>query len=53
MPGTRGQPNVIEGGLYNLGALSIPLNVVGLIFLLFATVTFNLPSISPVTSENM
>jgi choline transport protein len=47
-------PDRVEiGGLYNLGKLSIPLNVVGLLFLVFASITFNFPTVNPVTSENM
>jgi choline transport protein len=39
--------------MYSLGRLSIPLNVIGLVYLLFTTITFNFPGVSPVTSENM
>ena len=41
------------GGPYNLGRLSIPLNVIGVLYLIFTTITFNFPIFSPVTSENM
>lgn len=40
-------------GLYSLGRWSIPLNVIGLAFLLFTVITFNFPGVSPVTAENM
>jgi choline transport protein len=33
--------------------VSVIVNATGLTYLLFACITFNLPSISPVTSENM
>lgn len=33
--------------------VSLALNSVGLTYLLFATITFNFPSVSPVTAENM
>ncbi|EME84474.1 uncharacterized protein MYCFIDRAFT_187469 [Pseudocercospora fijiensis CIRAD86] len=39
--------------LYSLGAFSVPLNVIGLVFLLFTTITFNFPSMYPVSSESM
>lgn len=34
-------------------ALSLTLNAIGLTYLLFACITFNFPSVYPVTSENM
>jgi choline transport protein len=40
-------------GPYTLGKWGIWLNVVGLVFLTFAAITFNFPSVAPVTSENM
>lgn len=40
-------------GLYNLGKLSVPLNVIGLLFLVFTSITFNFPLKKPVTSQNM
>lgn len=40
-------------GLYNLGKLSVPLNFVGLVYLVFTAVTFNFPTLRPVTPENM
>ena len=39
--------------MYSLGRLSIPLNIIGLVYLLFTTITFNFPGLNPVTSENM
>jgi hypothetical protein len=39
--------------MYSLGRLSVPLNVIGLIYLLFTTITFNFPGLSPVTVEDM
>ncbi|KAF7189472.1 Choline transport protein [Pseudocercospora fuligena] len=53
LPSSRAQAKKIEGGLYSLGAFSVPLNIIGLVFLLFTTITFNFPSVYPVTSENM
>ncbi|WPH03217.1 putative GABA permease [Acrodontium crateriforme] len=40
-------------GLYTLGAWSVPMNAIGLLFLVFLSITFNFPSAYPVTSENM
>ncbi|KAF2716291.1 GABA permease [Polychaeton citri CBS 116435] len=40
-------------GLYNLGKFSVPLNVIGLLYLVFLSITFNFPTTYPVTSENM
>lgn len=40
-------------GLYNLGHYGIWMNMLGLIFLLFTSVTFNFPTLNPVDSENM
>lgn len=34
-------------------AVSLAVNAVGLTYLLFACITFNFPSVYPVTSENM
>ncbi|KAI5367353.1 Putative amino acid/polyamine transporter I, amino acid permease [Septoria linicola] len=47
------QPARHIGGLYSLGQWSIPFNVVAVIYLLFTTITFNLPTVYPVSSENM
>ena len=41
------------GGMYSLGKLSVPLNLIGLVYLLFTTITFNFPGLNPVTSQNM
>lgn len=41
------------GGAYSLGRLSVPLNVLGLVYLLFIAITCNFPTQSPVTPENM
>lgn len=43
----------IRGSLYPLGALSIPLNAIGLFYLLFCSITFNFPGYYPVDSGNM
>lgn len=40
-------------GPYTLGRWGIWLNSVGFLFLLFAAITFNFPSVAPVDSENM
>ncbi|KAI7113579.1 putative GABA permease [Hortaea werneckii] len=40
-------------GLYDLGRWSVPLNVLGLLYLVFTSITFNFPTLKPVTSENM
>jgi len=40
-------------GPYSLGRWGLLLNLVGLVFLLFTSITFNFPSVNPVTSENM
>lgn len=41
------------GGLYSLGRWSIPLNIIGVLYLLFTVITFNLPTVTPVDSQNM
>lgn len=46
-------PHTNIGGMYSLGKLSVPVNAIGLIYLLFTTITFNFPGLSPVTSEDM
>ncbi|KXT07782.1 hypothetical protein AC579_4302 [Pseudocercospora musae] len=53
LPSCRAQAKKIGGGLYFQGALSVPLNITGLVFLLFTTITFNSPSVCPVSTENM
>ena len=40
-------------GPYTLGKYGILLNFVGLVFLLFASVTFNFPTLNPVDQNNM
>lgn len=40
-------------GLWNLGRWSVPVNLVGAIYLLFTSITFNFPTESPVDSKNM
>jgi choline transport protein len=41
------------GGEYHLGKWSVPLNAIGLVYLLFTVITFNFPGLSPVTADNM
>lgn len=38
---------------YSLGKFGMAFNVVGILYLLFAIVTFNFPSVSPVAADNM
>jgi len=40
-------------GPYTLGRYSVWLNIVGLIFLVFTSITFNFPTINPVNKDNM
>ncbi|MCJ1455526.1 hypothetical protein MMC28_005881 [Mycoblastus sanguinarius] len=40
-------------GPYNLGRYSIIMNAVGLVFLVFTSITFNFPTLAPVDSGNM
>ena len=40
-------------GPYSLGRWGIWCNMVGLLFLTFATITFNFPSVAPVDAQNM
>ena len=40
-------------GPYSLGKYSLWLNIIGLIFLVFTSITFNFPTLYPVDSENM
>ena len=47
-----GHAKVIEGP-YSLGKYGIVLNIFGFIFLLFASITFNFPTINPVNQSNM
>ena len=47
-----GKARVLTGP-YSLGKYGVYMNVIGLVFLVFTSVTFNFPTISPVDSENM
>lgn len=40
-------------GPYTLGRYSVWLNILGLIFLVFTSITFNFPTINPVAKDNM
>ncbi len=40
-------------GPYNLGRYGIIVNAIGLVFLVFTSITFNFPTLAPVDSENM
>ena len=40
-------------GPYTLGKYSVWLNIVGLLFLVFTSITFNFPTINPVNQQNM
>jgi choline transport protein len=40
-------------GPYSLGEYGIWMNLIGFLFLVFAAITFNFPSIAPVNKENM
>ena len=40
-------------GPYTLGKYSVGLNIVGLLFLIFTSITFNFPTLNPVDEENM
>ena len=40
-------------GPYTLGKYGIVMNVVGFVFLLFTSITFNFPTLNPVDQENM
>ena len=46
------QVKVIPGP-YSLGKYSLWLNIIGLIFLVFTSITFNFPTLYPVDEENM
>ena len=43
----------VLSGPYTLGRYGIIMNAVGLVFLVFTSVTFNFPTLAPVDSENM
>ena len=47
-----GQVKVLPGP-YNLGKHSLWLNIIGLVFLVFTSITFNFPTLYPVDAENM
>ena len=40
-------------GPYSLGRWGIWMNIAGLVFLIFTSITFNFPTLSPVTSQDM
>lgn len=40
-------------GPYTLGRYGIVMNLIGLTFLIFTSITFNFPTLSPVDKENM
>ena len=40
-------------GPYNLGRFGTATNAIGLVFLVFTSITFNFPALAPVDSENM
>jgi len=40
-------------GPYTLGRYGIVLNVIGFVFLLFTSITFNFPTVNPVDQNNM
>ena len=40
-------------GPYNLGRYGVVMNGIGLIFLVFTSITFNFPTLAPVDSDNM
>jgi choline transport protein len=52
LPRMTGHAKVLNGP-YTLGKYGFYMNVAGFIFLLFAAITFNFPTLSPVDSENM
>ena len=47
----RGEQEI--NSAFSLGSYGMLMNVTGLLYLVFAVVTFNFPSVSPVTAENM
>lgn len=47
-----GQHTRLEGP-YSLGRYSLPLNIVGFLFLAFACISFNFPALKPVNRETM
>ena len=49
----RGKTQQLLCGPYQLGRWGWVLNLIGAVFLLFASITFNFPGIAPVTAQNM
>ena len=47
-----GHAHVLEGP-YSLGKWGVTLNVIGFVFLLFTSITFNFPTVNPVDQGNM
>ena len=47
-----GHAKVLQGP-YTLGKYGIVLNIIGFVFLLFASITFNFPTLNPVDQQNM
>ncbi|GAB7351499.1 hypothetical protein MBLNU459_g2145t1 [Dothideomycetes sp. NU459] len=47
-----GKETVLDGP-WSLGRWGLLINAIGLVYLLFTSITFNLPTLSPVDSENM
>lgn len=47
-----GKKHRLEGP-YSLGKFGLPLNIFGFLFLTFCCITFNFPTLNPVTVENM
>lgn len=45
--------HAILDGPYSLGRYSLVVNLFGFLYLAFAVITFNFPTVSPVTSDNM
>lgn len=50
---TTARPPKHLPGPWSLGRASIPLNVLGFLFLLFTSITFNFPTVYPVDRDNM
>ncbi|KAL8941715.1 MAG: hypothetical protein Q9216_002088 [Gyalolechia sp. 2 TL-2023] len=47
-----GHANVLPGP-YTLGRYGLIVNLIGLTFLVFTSITFNFPTLAPVDKENM
>ena len=43
----------VLSGPFNLGRYGMMINAIGLVFLVFTSITFNFPTLAPVDSENM